>query len=414
VRIVLTIHHELDRNSGSPGTTIALAEAYTRAGHETEIVSFDDLPARLGPQARMVVFPLLVARRLAGALGRWCDVVDASSGDAWLWSLRRHRDGHPALVTRSHGLEHREHLERLADYRGGRVALRRRYFVYHGGARLREVAASLRRADLSFFLNREDLEFSVASLGVDRGRAHLVHNGIDDSLLGLPAPVAAPGEGVRIALIARHTEGMGAGYYVPALERILLGHPAVRVTLLGTGAPAARVLQDFAAAVRGRISVVPSFDRTELPRLLAGHELLASAKFSEGFGKALVEGMACGLAPVAAAASGPTTIIAHERTGLLVPPRDPDALFAGVERLLLDPALRLRLRAHAHAEAQRYSWDTTAAARLALMAEAVGSRSGVQAAQQPARRARRAASDRRPEALPDRTVTPDVEREQVA
>jgi hypothetical protein len=82
VRIVLTIHHALDPNSGSPGTTIALAKAYERAGHSTKILSFDDLPASLGPQAKMVAFPALVARRLAGSLGRWCDAVDAASGGA--------------------------------------------------------------------------------------------------------------------------------------------------------------------------------------------------------------------------------------------------------------------------------------------------------------------------------------------
>jgi glycosyltransferase involved in cell wall biosynthesis len=409
VRIVLTIHHELDRNSGSPGTTMALADAYRRAGHETELLSFDDLPTRLGPQAKMLAFPAVVAGRLCGSLGRWCDVVDSSSGDAWLWSLRRRtRDRRTILATRSHGLEHLEHLERLVEHREGRVDLRRRYFLYHGRERLYEVAVSLRRADLTFFLNRADLEYSVANLGVERRRAHLVHNGIDGSLLGLPPPVASASHGVRLALIARHTDGMGAGYYVPALERILARHPSVSVTLLGSCAPEAQVLADFEAGIRDRVSVVPHFDRLELPRLLAGHEILVSAKFSEGFGKALVEGMACGLAPVAVAAAGPATILDDGRTGLLVPPRDNEAWIAAVERLLGDPALRLRLRRAAHAAAQRFSWDVTAADRIALL-----SGSGA-AAQQTPGDAGRAAPHRRRDPASDRSVAPDVEHEQVA
>jgi glycosyltransferase involved in cell wall biosynthesis len=414
VRIVLTIHHELDRNSGSPGTTIALAEAYERAGHEAEILSFDDLPARLGPQARMVAFPLLVARRLAGSLGRSADVVDTSSGDAWLWSLARGSGARgPLLATRSHGLEHREHAERLHDHRQGRVELRRRYFAYHGGMRLREVAVSLRRAELAFFLNNADLEFGVRHLGVERGRSYLVRNGIDTGFLGLPAPEPVSRDGVGIALIARHTAGMGAGYSTPALERILTRHPSVRVTLLGSATPEADVLRDFAAAVRSRITVVPAYDRAELPRLLAGHELLVSAKFSEGFGKALVEAMACGLAPVVVAAAGPATILEHERTGLLVQPRDNEAMVAAIDRALFDPTLRQRLRAAAHEEAQRYTWESVAAERLELMQAAIDRRSG-RTANQRAGDARRTTPHARENAPPDRPVAPDVDREQVA
>ncbi len=407
MRIVLTIHHELDRNSGSPGTTIALAEAYARAGHETEILSFDDLPARLGPQARMIAFPLLVAGRLAGRLGRWCEVVDASSGDAWLWSLGRRGSRLPLLVTRSHGLEHREHLERLVDYRNGRIALRRRYFAYHGGVRLREVAGSLRRADLSFYLNHDDLEFSVAALGVDRGRAHLVHNGIDDSLLGLPAPVESVGERVRIALIARHTEGMGAAYYVPGLTRVLGSHPTVRLTLLGSGAPAEEVLRDFASGLRERISVVPSYQRRELPSLLAGHELLVSAKFSEGFGKALVEGMACGLAPVAGAGARAATTMERANSDATTPRRPSSAA-------LIVPPPEILATTPALAGARRGATVLGRRPRNGATAEAIAERSAARS-QRPRRAARgapRLTAARRP--LPDRLVAPDVEREQVA
>ncbi len=375
MRVVLTIHHYLDRNTGSPGSTIALAEAYHRAGHDTELLSFDDLPARFRTQARMLAFPALVAARLAGSLGRWSDVVDAATGDTWL--VPRARRVGPALSTRSHGLEHRLHLEYLRDHSDGRAPLRRRYFLYHGRERLREVAVSLRRSDLALFLNHDDLEFAVSRLGVKRTRSHLVWNGIDESLLGLPAPVALDREApVRLALIARHTYGMGAAYYVPALERILMRHRSARVTLLGSGLPSATVLGDFAAPVRDRVSVVPSYDRADLPSLLAGHEILVSAKFSEGFGKGLIEGMACGLAPVAAAASGPRTILENVRTGLLVPPRDIEAWIAAVERLIADPALRLQVRRNAQLAAQRYSWDVTAAERLALFETAIAERSG--------------------------------------
>jgi glycosyltransferase involved in cell wall biosynthesis len=369
VRIAVTIHHHLDPNSGAPGSTIALAEAYERAGHQTEILSFDDLPRSFNAQARMLSFPLLVASRMAGSLGRWADVLDSTTGDAWLWSLRQPpRPTRPLLVVRSHGLEHREHLEWLRDHQAGRRRLRKPYFIYHGGERLRQVAGSLKRAELAFFLNHDDREFSVTRLGVDLARTHLVRHGLDESFLGLPAPRPSAGSaGIRLALVARHTPGMGATYYAPALEQLLVRHPQLRVTLLGSGAAPSRVLQAFTADVRERIGVVPSYLRAELPELLQGHEILLSAKFVESYGLALVEAMACGLAPVAAAAAGPARIIEHEKTGLLVPPRDVAACVEAVERLIIDPKLRLELRTNAHAAVQQSSWDAVAAEQLALL-----------------------------------------------
>jgi glycosyltransferase involved in cell wall biosynthesis len=46
---------------------------------------------------------------------------------------------------------------------------------------------------------------------------------------------------------------------------------------------------------------------------------------------------------IASAHGGLPEIISNERTGLLVPPGDPDALGAGAARLIDDPNLRARL-----------------------------------------------------------------------
>jgi glycosyltransferase involved in cell wall biosynthesis len=58
-----------------------------------------------------------------------------------------------------------------------------------------------------------------------------------------------------------------------------------------------------------------------------------------------MEGMACGKAIVASAMGGLTDIVAHEDTGLLVPPGNADALAAAMQNLVDDPALRVRMGA---------------------------------------------------------------------
>ena len=78
MRILLTIHSNLDPNTGAPGVTLQLAAELRRRGHIVTLASFDDLPTRLDLRAKSLMFPLLVARRLAGRRLDAFDVVDAS------------------------------------------------------------------------------------------------------------------------------------------------------------------------------------------------------------------------------------------------------------------------------------------------------------------------------------------------
>ena len=86
----------------------------------------------------------------------------------------------------------------------------------------------------------------------------------------------------------------------------------------------------------------------------------------EGFSVGLVEGMACGLAPVASAASGAPDLIEHEKNGLLVSPRDAQGLSQAVRRLNTDRNLLHRLRLAAHHSVQELTWSRIAGDTLAL------------------------------------------------
>jgi glycosyltransferase involved in cell wall biosynthesis len=81
--------------------------------------------------------------------------------------------------------------------------------------------------------------------------------------------------------------------------------------------------------------------------------LLASDGDRDGIPNVLVEAAATGVPIVSTPVSGVPELIRNDETGLLVPPRDPKALAAGIERLLESPGLRARLAAGArtHVEA---------------------------------------------------------------
>jgi glycosyltransferase involved in cell wall biosynthesis len=86
----------------------------------------------------------------------------------------------------------------------------------------------------------------------------------------------------------------------------------------------------------------------------------------EGYGVVAREAMAHGRPVVATAVGGLSEAVEHERTGLLVPPGDAQALRAAIERLLADAPLRARLGAAARERAgERFSWAAATEATLA-------------------------------------------------
>lgn len=373
MRILLTVHHDLDPDSGAPGTTLRLAEEYRRAGHDVEVLGLGELLLhRLPEQARMVAFPWAMAARLARAQSAF-DVIDASTGDAWLLgTLRRAlRPGvrGALLVTRSHGLEHTMAVRRRAEAAEGGEPLSWKYPIYHGGWRLWEVARSLRAADVALFLNPADLDFALSRLEVAPERAVVVRNGISERLLGLPPPTPAPAGTGRIAVIGSYVARKGIAYTANALNAWLPERPGWQVTFLGTGVGRDTVLGDYDVSLHDRISVVPRYRNDDLPHLLAGHQVHLFPSLSEGGPLAPLEAMACGLAPVASAIPGVRDILHDGEDALLVPPHDAAAVREALDRLAMDRNLLDRLRQNAHRAAQSYGWSQVASEQLELYGE---------------------------------------------
>lgn len=376
MKILLTIHHELNPNAGAPGVTWQLGQEYQKLGHDVQYYTFDNLPRQLPGLAKGIMFPEFVASHIS-TLSRkqTVDVVDASTGDAWVWAKmrRRARENCPLLVTRSHGLEHVVHLDNLEEVQRGNLRLSWKYPLYHGGFRLWEVATSLRCSDLALLLNSRDAKYAVEQLGVKPERSRIVANGIPEAFLNLtfePTPDAFDST-IRIAQVGNYIPRKGIHYGTPALNTILARYPHVKMSFLGTGCPEAEVHANFDPAVRDRILVIPRYTHEMLPTLLKGHQIKLFPSLSEGFSLALPEAMACGLAPVTTATPGAMEMVRDGHDAIAIPVRDSRAIEQALERLISDRPYLEQLRRNAYATAQRYSWARIARDNLALYEEAL-------------------------------------------
>ena len=88
--------------------------------------------------------------------------------------------------------------------------------------------------------------------------------------------------------------------------------------------------------------------RSDVPSLLSiADAFVLPTTYREGVPRVLLEAAAMGVALVTTDMPGCRDVVQHEETGLLVPPRNADAICAAVERLLSDRLLRNRVAANA-------------------------------------------------------------------
>ena len=379
MNILLTTHEDLDPNSGAAGSTLKLGQEYQKLGHQVTYFSYDNLPKNLPSILRYFTFPFWVASFLWIQNGRHkYDVVDGNTGDLWIWAkwLSKLQAESPLLVTRSLGLEHIGHLQNKHDQARGDLNLSWKYRLYRGGIHLWEVTQSLLHADLVYLLNSEERKYVTEVLGVNPDKTHVVANGIPDYLLDLPFElITDEDKTIRIAQVSTFIQRKGIKYSIRALNNILSRHPNVEMSFLGTACPecgdADEVYAHFNPDVRDRIKVVPRFDHEALPELLKDHHIKLFPPLSEGFGKALIEAMACGLAPVTTATGGPLDIVSDRQDGLIIPLRDSKAIEQALESLITDRSQLNMLRQNAYHTAQKYSLRRIAQHRTSLYEKAL-------------------------------------------
>jgi glycosyltransferase involved in cell wall biosynthesis len=159
----------------------------------------------------------------------------------------------------------------------------------------------------------------------------------------------APGP-LRLLFLGNVLPGKGLLPLLAALERV--SDVDWRLTAAGslTMAPAhVRAVRNAVkhSGVRDRVRLAGPLAGRELTDLLARAHVMAMPFSHEGFGMALVEGMAYGLPAIASSRGAARETVAHGVNGVLVPPGRFDLAGAAVRRLDADREALARMSARA-------------------------------------------------------------------
>jgi glycosyltransferase involved in cell wall biosynthesis len=153
---------------------------------------------------------------------------------------------------------------------------------------------------------------------------------------------------------------------LPAVRAALPAAPP-RYAVAGIGPHRAR-FERLAAdlGVGDAVRFLGFVEDAELPALYNAVDLYVGASrrvelLAEGFGIALVEASACGVAVVGGRSGGVPDAVRDGETGILVDPDEPAAVAAGIVALLGDEAARRRMGAAGRRAVETfYNWDRVA------------------------------------------------------
>lgn len=223
---------------------------------------------------------------------------------------------------------------------------------------------------MSFVLGRVDGRIAVSPPAremVNRyfdGDYTVIPNGID---VGSYGPHVEPFEWAndgrkRILFVGRFEESRkGFKYLLRALPLVRQQYPDARLIVVGAGRPEKFEGLMERYGVTG-VEFKGFVSHEDKARYYASCDVACvPSTGKESFGYVVVEPMAAGKPVVASNIAGYASVMTSGENGILVEPRDPQALALALVRVLADPELQHRLGSQGMLDAQQYAWPRVAA-----------------------------------------------------
>jgi glycosyltransferase involved in cell wall biosynthesis len=184
--------------------------------------------------------------------------------------------------------------------------------------------------------------------GVPAHRVVTVHEGIDLEHVAAAAPVNVhellflPHHAPLVGNVAALAPHKGQRHLIDAAHLVVQRVPDARFVIFGEGELREALERHVRELRLEKHVLLPGF-RTDILGCIKGFDLFVMSSVTEGLGTSLLDAMACGKAIVATRAGGIPEVVEDGTNGLLVEPRDHQAMAAAIERLIADTELRAKM-----------------------------------------------------------------------
>jgi glycosyltransferase involved in cell wall biosynthesis len=206
----------------------------------------------------------------------------------------------------------------------------------------------------SLFLRRFDAVVAVSETiaesmrrsGIRPAPIRVIDNGIDLSSFSHARATLAEqidsGSNLVVGTVGRLVPQKGLEFFLRAAREVLTDFPNVAFVVVGAG-PDREKLELMARDLGIDRDVAFTGPCTEMPGAYASMDVFVLASVDEGMPMVILEALASRRAVVATSVGAVPRLIVPGETGLLVPPRDVQALKIAIQKLLNDSSLRVQL-----------------------------------------------------------------------
>jgi glycosyltransferase involved in cell wall biosynthesis len=159
-------------------------------------------------------------------------------------------------------------------------------------------------------------------------------------------------------LVTRNLEAIyDIGTALRAFRRIHQTCPGARLTVCGAG-PEMEILQALARelGVSSAVTFTGRLDNDRVAELFKTADVMMNPSLADNMPISILEALACGVPVVSTNVGGVPYLVTHNKTALLVSPRDDQTMAAAVLSLLRNQALCDSLTKAGHDEIHDYTW----------------------------------------------------------
>ena len=132
---------------------------------------------------------------------------------------------------------------------------------------------------------------------------------------------------IRILTVGRLHWKKGHEYILEALSKVKKSGYSIEYTMVGSGEEYERlVFAVYQLGLTNEVKFIGKKEHHEIPNLMATHDVCIQYSVQEGFCNAVLEAQAAGMLCIVSDAEGLSENVLHEKTGWVVPKRQPQLL----------------------------------------------------------------------------------------
>lgn len=171
---------------------------------------------------------------------------------------------------------------------------------------------------------------------------------ISEQKLGLCDKLSIQSSDFVFIFIGRLVTDKGINELVKAFQEVQSKHPKCKLLLVGNSEPELDpLLPEAENAIADHEGILTTGFQSDVRPYLAISHALVFPSYREGFPNVPMQAGAMGLPSIVTDINGCNEIVQHEQNGLIIPPKNTEALVEAMLRLIEDPELTQRMAGNA-------------------------------------------------------------------